>query len=67
MVVKNKEIRLAIENAGLRQWQVAEAYGVHEGNFSRLLRKELKEDNKLKILAIIQELKKYELEQAACV
>ncbi|GGF24271.1 hypothetical protein GCM10010954_23940 [Halobacillus andaensis] len=55
--MKNKDIREAISKAGLRHWQVAEAYGIHEGNFSRLLRKELSPDQKEKVFLVIQKLK----------
>ncbi|HWQ40557.1 MAG TPA: hypothetical protein VN456_00805 [Desulfosporosinus sp.] len=64
MVIKNQEIRLAIVSAGLKQWQVAEAYGIHEGNFSRLLRKELNENEKNRVFSIIQALKNVEIKQS---
>lgn len=52
----NKEIRTAAKSAGVRLWQVAVAYGISDGNFSRKLRKELPQDEKEKILAIIDRL-----------
>lgn len=52
----NKEIRTAAKNAGARLWQVAAAYGISDGNFSRKLRKELPQEEKEKILAIIDRL-----------
>ncbi|MCQ2538278.1 MAG: hypothetical protein MJ124_07755 [Lachnospiraceae bacterium] len=55
--MNNQEIRDAMNHSGIKQWQVAEAYGIHEGNFSRKLRHELSEDERMKILAIIQDLK----------
>lgn len=55
---KNPDVRKAIEAAGLRYWQVAQALEVHEGNFCRLLRRELDDAIKAKILLIIEELKK---------
>jgi len=67
MIQKNMDIRGAIKKAGVRQWRVAEAYGLCEGNFSRLLRKELDKETKKHIYSIIQELQKSELGQAACV
>lgn len=54
--MRNKEIRTAIETAGLRYWQVADAYGTTDGNFSRKLRKELPDEEKQKIYRIIYEL-----------
>lgn len=55
---RNYDVRNAIEEAELRYWQVADAFGMHEGNFSRLLRKELDDDTKIRLLAIIGKLKK---------
>ena len=52
----NKEIRSAAKNAGVRLWQVAAAYGISDGNFSRKLRQELPQEEKGKILAIIDRL-----------
>ena len=49
----NEEIRRAIGANGLKQWQVAEALGMGEGNFSRKLRTELKEKEKAEILSVI--------------
>ena len=50
----NKEIRDAARIAGVHLWQVAEAYGVNDGNFSRKLRKEFPEEEKKKILGMIE-------------
>lgn len=52
----NQEIREKIRGNGLFLWQVAEAYGINDGNFSRKLRKELPEEEKKKILTIIETL-----------
>lgn len=52
----NDDIRSAIATANLKQWQVAEAYGISDGNFCRLLRTELPESTKEKILSIISDL-----------
>ena len=52
----NKEIRSAAKNAGVRLWEVAAAYGINDGNFSRKLRQELPQEEKEKILAIINRL-----------
>ncbi|GGM39492.1 hypothetical protein GCM10011351_27070 [Paraliobacillus quinghaiensis] len=38
--MKADEIKQMIKSSGLKQWQVAEFYGITEGNFSRLLRKD---------------------------
>lgn len=52
----NAEIRIAAREAGVCLWQVAEACGVNDGNFSRKLRRELKPEEKDKILEIIRNL-----------
>lgn len=52
----NKEIRAAAKNAGICLWEIAEAYGINDGNFSRKLRQELSREEKEKILAIIDRL-----------
>ena len=54
----NKEIREAAKRAGIRLWQVSEACGVNDGNFSRKLRKELPQEEKQMILEIIDRLSK---------
>jgi predicted XRE-type DNA-binding protein len=57
----NQDIRLKINAAGIRQWQVADAYGIHEQNFSRLLRKELTPIVRERVLAIIKQLEEAKL------
>ena len=52
----NIEIRREIVFNDLKYWQVAEALGLHDSNFTRLLRKELSEDWKVKVLAAIEKL-----------
>ena len=52
----NEDIRRAIGANGLRQWEVAEAIGMNDGNFSRKLRKELPTKEKERILKVIEEL-----------
>lgn len=56
MKVKNQDIREAIYKANLRNWQVAAALGISEGNFCRKLRFELPSSEKSKILDAISEL-----------
>ena len=56
--MKNIEVRNAAGGYGLRLWQVAEALGMNESAFSRKLRKELPQDEKDKILAVIEKLAK---------
>ena len=54
--MKNNDIKAAAKQARVRLWQVAEAYGMNDGNFSRKLRKELPQEEKEKILEIIDRL-----------
>lgn len=51
------EIKEEIQRAGLKLWQVADAYGVTDSYFSRLLRKDFTSEQTEKILSIINELK----------
>ena len=54
--MQNNDIKEAAKQAGVRLWQVAEAYGMNDGNFSRKLRRELPQEEKEKILEIIDRL-----------
>lgn len=54
--MKNQDIRAEIKTAGLYLWQIADALGINDGNFSRKLRHELSDEEKAKIRAIIAEL-----------
>lgn len=57
MLKRNHDIRAAIKSANISTWQVAERMGIHENTFYRMLRKELQEQKKKEIYAIIEELK----------
>lgn len=52
----NQIIREAAKANGVFLWQIAEKVGVNDGNFSRKLRKELPENERERILRIIDEL-----------
>lgn len=52
----NADIRRAAKNAGVCLWQIAERFGVNDGNFSRKLRRELPPEEREKILGIIKDL-----------
>ena len=56
----NQEIRSAAKNAGVCLWQKAEILGMNDGNFSRKLRRELPQEERVKILGIIDQLAKGE-------
>ena len=53
----NLDIRAAAAESGIMLWQIADRYGINDGNFTRLLRKELSPEKKDRILAIIEEIK----------
>ena len=54
--MKNLDIRRAAAGNGVRLWQIAEALGIADCNLSRKLRKELTDEEKKAIFAIIQNL-----------
>lgn len=56
--MKNDDIKNEVKSAGLRLWQIAEALGMQDSNFSRRLRHELSEAEKAKIREIIADLSK---------
>ena len=52
----NIDIRQALLKTDIKQWKVAELLRVSESQFSRMLRRELPEEKKMEIMAIIDEL-----------
>ena len=62
--MKNLEIRSAVEDAGLRFWQLADALAIAESTLSKRLRHELPEDEKERILTVIRQLKEARHEPA---
>ncbi len=58
MIQSNLDIREMAQNSGVYLWQIALRLGMHDSNFSRLLRKELPPEKKKEIFQIISELKK---------
>ena len=63
--MKNAQIKQLAKEKGIKLWQVAEVYGISDGNFSRLLRKELPKEKEEKILSIINNYNK-ERQVKAC-
>ena len=53
----NHDIRQEAAKAGVKLWEVAEAYGCVDTTFSRKLRRELPQAEKEKIFVIIENLK----------
>lgn len=54
----NQEIKAEAVKAGIKLWQIAEAIGLSDSNFSRKLRHELPEDDKQRILSVIADLQR---------
>ena len=56
--MNGQDVKQRILDSGLKIWQVAYAFGITDGNFSRNLRKDFSEDDTNKVLQIIDELAK---------
>lgn len=54
--MKNLDIRADAKNAGVKLWQIADAYPCAEATFLKKLRKELPEPEKQRIRTIIASL-----------
>ena len=54
--MKNQDIREKAKNSNVRLWQIADKLGMTDGTFSKKLRKELTDNEKQNIFAIIDEL-----------
>ena len=50
--MKNKAIRDAAKNYGVKLWELAEALGINDGNLSRKLRHELPDEEQAEIKVI---------------
>lgn len=57
----NDDIRALAHKRGIRLWQVADAYGLTDSNFSRLLRHQLSREKRDRIFEIIERLEKKEV------
>ncbi len=55
--MRNSDIRQEIKSAGLRLWQIAEALGLQDSNFSRRVRHELSEAKRRKSVKSLQSLR----------
>lgn len=51
--MKNREIKDALKNANMKQWQLAEMMNISEFTLSRKFRKEMPEEVKKEILKLI--------------
>lgn len=54
----NVEIRAKAAGSGVKLYKIADAIGMRDSAFSRMLRKELPEEKKAQILEIIERLSK---------
>lgn len=55
--MNGQDVKQLILDNGLKIWQVAYAFGITDGNFSRKLRKDFSEADTERVLKIIDELK----------
>ena len=55
--MKNRELRNAIKESGIKHWQIADALKITEGTFCKMLRYELKPTEREMILQTVSELK----------
>lgn len=58
----NEKIRRTMGANGVKQWQIAEVMGIREETLSRKLRTELKDDERERILKVIEEIANNERE-----
>lgn len=54
----NQDIRRAAAAAGVKLWQIADAFGISDSSLSRKLRKELTDGEKEKFFSIIENFEK---------
>ena len=60
MKKNNQDIREKILKSHLKYWKIAEQLNINDGNFSRMLRKELPKEAKEKINNIIETIRRKE-------
>ena len=53
--MNNMDLRDYAKSQGVKLWQIAEKLNINDGNFSRKLRKELPDQEKKKIIMIVDE------------
>lgn len=58
----NEDIKEMISNAGLRQWEVADAMGVEPTTFGNMLMYPLNHNRRLRIIRIVESLRKEDFE-----
>lgn len=55
--MKNLDVRQAIQKAGLKHWQVAEATGISQYTLCVWLRSDLSNERRLRVMQAIERLK----------
>lgn len=55
--MKNLDVRQAIQKAGLKHWQVAEAAGISQYTLCVWLRSDLSSERRLRVMQAIERLK----------
>lgn len=53
---RNQELKEKIKSKNIKLWEVAEKLGIHDSNFSRILRYQLNDEQYAKISDAIKEL-----------
>lgn len=52
----NSEIRMKAKEKNVKLWEIADRIGLTDGNFSRKLRKELSDEEREKVLLVIEQI-----------
>lgn len=52
--MKNERLRTALKEMGVYLWEVAECLGVSEATVTRMMRKELPEEEQSRIIALVE-------------
>lgn len=62
--MENIDIRLLVADSGLTYKAIAEELGIHRGSLSRLMRKQLSPQNRVRIITAIDRIKAREAEDS---
>lgn len=55
---ENYDIKKLADSKGIKMWEIADVYGLHESNFCKLMRYPLNDKNRTRIKKIINDLAK---------
>lgn len=56
MIKANQDIRQLSESKGVKMWQIAKRYGVHEVTFIKKMREPLSNADREKVISIINDI-----------